>query len=181
MSLGGFDFTREELPDQKPYLMPNLVTLHLWQMAIEGPLQMYLELPRLKQIGLKGVSLIILSHDGGNRFSRGHILEFRSDTFLSRPPLKVESVTLSDMRVDENLILGLRSYPNLYSLAIRNTKMDSLFASFIENLNPETGFFPALRRIEMKTSLLEGLGTSYEEFVNYCTSRKPHIDIYGRV
>ncbi|PVF93777.1 hypothetical protein CPB86DRAFT_767017, partial [Serendipita vermifera] len=182
LSVRNFIFAPEQPSEPNPRPLPNFVTLNLTNVLIKGPLQTYLELPRLRHIDLCRVTSIkVDSVDALHWYGKEESI-FTSDLFLSSTPLNVESVTISQMTVDERLILGLRSNPNLQSLAIRKTNIDStLLSSFIQYLNPDTGFFPTLNRIEWETRWPQDLGTSYEKFAEYCISRRPKIEFYGKV
>jgi hypothetical protein len=163
--------------DHEPYLMPNLVTLHLGGITIEGPLQANLKLPSLKHLLVSNVSFEAANHTGNAGRSEGHSSPL-VDMLFSPRILGLESLTLWSIAIDEALILELGSCRNLHSLRIGGENVAPSISSFSEYLNTNEGSFSALRIIKIETFEAPDLAVPYKALGKSCASRRPEIDLY---
>ncbi|PVF93776.1 hypothetical protein CPB86DRAFT_818513 [Serendipita vermifera] len=181
LTLKKFRLTSDQVSKQKARSLPNLVTLRLIGMTLEGPLRNYLELPKLSHIEMDGVEFFGLNGNPESDEDEEYRPILLSDMLLSPKPSSLESIALINISIDKSFIQELRSYPNLRALAFKGGNLDDLFQTFFSNLDPNTGFFPALREIEMEVTWPSSIDMSYEEFADYCASRSPHRELYGQI
>ncbi|PVF95803.1 hypothetical protein CPB86DRAFT_875445 [Serendipita vermifera] len=184
LTLDGIKLTKKEFAGQAPHSLPNLVRLCLRKVKTEGPLKKYLLLPKVK---LKHVEVDdVYFYPKNHRLRHGKDKEVNPSPlwemlFVGNVPTNLETFSLSNMPIDQSLVLALQSSAYLRILTIKAADISSFFPSFIKHLKRDTNFFPALREIRMKLEWPWCLDMAYEHFSDYCDSRKPHIDLYGEV
>ncbi|PVG04296.1 hypothetical protein CPB86DRAFT_212219 [Serendipita vermifera] len=194
LSLSRTELTSKQMSQKKAHYLPNLLTLRLSSMGIEGPLQHYFELPRLKHMEISEVKFRrLLKPNAGEEYDdedeeyRGHNGEIYEEIdpvswadmlFSSKVPT-LETLILFSIPIFDGLVLELRTYPNLKRLSVGGIDVTSFFSSLIGCLADNVRYFPVLCRVDIKASWTSGTAMSYAGFVDYCASRRPHMDIYG--
>jgi hypothetical protein len=170
------DFRITALSPRGSHLMPNLTTLLLLDLRIEGPFYRYLSFPKLKTLRLHMVQFYDPDdHSTGEEWFGRKQLPV-SDVLLLRDLPELERLYLGWMDIDERFADKIRYCPKLQEFVAAFCELESFFPSLTNSL-ADSKAFPSLRRLRLLpslTSLDDPLGN---DFISYCAVQRPDISV----
>lgn len=175
LSLRHRHFTSQQALQQKPHLLPNLVTLHLIFGRLELPLDRYLELPQLKHLELKDVGYGPLRRNTHKEAGEEYP-PLSPRVYLPSDPLGLECLTLLRMGTFESFIQEVRFYPKLRRLMVDMDNAGAIGSSLTAFSSENIPAFPVLQDLYIKLRYYDKIPKDLSE---YCASRVPPIHLYG--
>jgi hypothetical protein len=171
-------FTPDVLSSNKASLMPNLVTLELCSVYIDGTLRRYFNFPNLKSLRLHQVW-----SSGTNEEGKYYTpVTLFSDELFFRSIPKLEYLALETLSTNRNLSTDLQHCPLLQEIIIDFCSIGHFVSSFIGLLASGTSF-SSLKHVHIDSSWSPEIDISFSEFTATCARhrQKMHVSGNGRI
>jgi hypothetical protein len=178
LHLKDIPLTSDVLPSQAYYL-PQLQSLKLESVRIEGALGMYIKLPKLKHLDLDRVWYLPLK----NKTEDGH--DVAGTSLVDAPHLvslegfpDLEIFSFEGSRLARGIVEKIRRYSKLTHFSMGGIDHEEFFSSFLEAL-ADNRSFPSLKRFDFhRGSWKEQWSLSANDFIELCGLKRPFMDIY---
>jgi hypothetical protein len=181
------------LSNQKPLYFPNLTTLSLASVNIEGSLREYIKALNLKHLSLHAINVpyIGVLWNSENRIQISYKRLF-SDLFSAQGFPNLETLSISGMPLDGSFATDLEQCTKLWSLKIDHHGGDNFILQLLERIGDKE-YLPSLVRIYISCERYLAphylptyswpllLGLSYENFVTQFTTKRPGMRILSDV
>jgi hypothetical protein len=162
------------------YSLPNLTTLRLVDIAVEGSLHDYFEVPRLKVLQLTHVRECTLGEEDINEPDDGDYLLFPQvlfrPSFIGLPYL--ESLVLQKVIMGRSVTRAFGLCVHLNELVLENCNIKGFINTCAIDM-VDKAYLPSLSLLKISGSWPSGFDISYKVFMNHCRAQRPGLLAYG--
>lgn len=176
LHLRDVQITSGERPNQA-HCLPQLTSLKLEYIEIQGTLSQYLKLPKLRHLDLDTVTFSPSDNEVESADeSQGGASVERPDLVFLQGFLGLNTLSFANMPVDGLIVERIKLYPQLYSLiTICN---ENFIPSFLGALDDKSSF-PALSWFQMESYWDRMESMSCKDFIELCAIKRPYMNIFN--
>jgi hypothetical protein len=173
-------FTEQLIDGVGNYFLPNLTTLRLFEVAVEGTLDDYFEVPKLRVLHLNHILECELGDHNTEEPGVNNYLLFAQvldRSFFSGVP-DLESLKLRKIIMGQSVTKAFGLCTNLKELVLENCSIKDLITTYVADMaNKE--YLPSLHLLKISGSWPLRCDISYNDFMNHCRALRPGILAYG--
>ncbi|CAG8738854.1 13165_t:CDS:2, partial [Acaulospora colombiana] len=171
--IAGIKFTSETSDIQGNYHLPNLTSLRMDSIGLEGSLQDYLKAPKLKLLHLTYIYAHIspqLGDERGIRIASASVLYG-----LFEGLSQLECLALQTVKLNGKLARDLGKCLHLKVLGLTNCATEKFIPTFVQEITDKE-YLPRLSTLNVFGSWSSKSGISCTSFMKHCRAQRPGID-----
>jgi hypothetical protein len=171
--------TEETIRKMGRYRLPNLTTLRMFDTAVEGTLDDYFEVPKLRILHLESVFGCALAEDTDKPEPENYSLTSRvlGPSFFTGAP-GLESLVLRKMTMTHNFTRAFGVCAHLKELVLENCNIKLFLTSCVIDI-ADKGYLPSLSSLKISGSWPVQSNVSYTDLMKHCRTQRPGLLAYG--